>query len=147
MNIQQKGFTLIELMIVVAIIGILASIALPAYQDYVGRTQVTEAVTLMNSQKSNIFEVYSDEGAYTLADNGYLGIPAAIDINGKYTQKVVISNGTMTATMKGAGFVSNGLSGKTMILKPIPPTSTRASTLWDCTGGNIATKYRPKSCR
>ena len=99
MKAIQKGFTLIELMIVIAIIGILAVIALPAYQDYTARAQVSEAITLMEGQKSAIVEYYADKGDWP-KDNKAAGIAAATDIKGKYVAKVNVADGVLTATMK-----------------------------------------------
>ena len=100
MKAIQKGFTLIELMIVIAIIGILAVIALPAYQDYTGRAQVSEAITLMEGQKSAVVEFYADKGKWPKT-NADAGIAAASDIKGKYVAKVAVGdNGVLTATMK-----------------------------------------------
>ena len=113
MKAIQKGFTLIELMIVIAIIGILAVIALPAYQDYTGRAQVSEAITLMEGQKSAVVEYYADKGAWPTT-NAAAGIAGATDIKGKYVAKVEVgSNGALTATMKSSD-VNNDIKGKTV---------------------------------
>jgi len=142
----QKGFTLIELMIVVAIIGILASIALPAYQDYIARSQVTEAVTLMSAQKATIAEIAADEGVFDNADSGSQGLPTAADLAGKYTASVAIADGVMTATMGAAGTVSAGIAAGTILMTPTLGGS--GIITWDCaTGGSIVDKYRPKACR
>lgn len=142
----QKGFTLIELMIVVAIIGILASIALPAYQDYIARSQMTEAVTLMSAQKATIAEIAADEGVFTNADNGVQGIPAAADVAGKYTASVAIADGVMTATMGAAGTVSAGIAAGTLTMTPDLLAS--GIITWDCgIAADVAAKYRPKACR
>jgi len=147
MRKAQQGFTLIELMIVVAIIGILAAIAIPAYQDYVARSQVTEAVNLSSGLKTTVSEIWSDEGVFTDADSGSLGLPTATDVVGKYTAQVAVSNGVITATMKASG-VASGITGDTVSLSPI----TRAGSVeWACLPGKsgtaIAAKYLPKSCR
>jgi len=142
----QKGFTLIELMVVVAIIGILSSIALPAYQDYIARSQMTEALVLMNTQKNTIIEISSNDGAFTNADNGSQGIPVALDLAGKYTASVAITDGVMTATMSAAGTVSAGIAAGNLTMTP----TLNASGIidWDCgAAGDVANKYRPKSCR
>ncbi|HGN6967696.1 TPA: pilin, partial [Neisseria gonorrhoeae] len=98
MNTLQKGFTLIELMIVIAIVGILAAVALPAYQDYTARAQVSEAILLAEGQKSAVTEYYLNNGIWP-ANNGDAGVASPSDIKGKYVQKVEVNNGVVTATM------------------------------------------------
>ncbi|EMS5307055.1 pilin, partial [Neisseria gonorrhoeae] len=99
MNTLQKGFTLIELMIVIAIVGILAAVALPAYQDYTARAQVSEAILLAEGQKSAVTEYYLNNGEWP-ANNGDAGVASTpTDIKGKYVQKVEVNNGVVTATM------------------------------------------------
>ncbi|ENW9867478.1 pilin, partial [Neisseria gonorrhoeae] len=98
MNTLQKGFTLIELMIVIAIVGILAAVALPAYQDYTARAQVSEAILLAEGQKSAVTEYYLNHGKWP-ADNGAAGVASASEIKGKYVQKVEVNNGVVTAQM------------------------------------------------
>jgi len=145
LNNKYKGFTLVELMIVVAIIGILASIALPAYQDYVARTQISEAIVLMNTQKVTIAEIATNDGDLSEADNDKQGIPSSININGKYTASVNITDGTMTAQMRTYG-VSKGISNGTLTLTPSLASS--GVLYWICGEvSDVALKYRPKSCR
>ncbi|EQB1695793.1 pilin [Neisseria gonorrhoeae] len=96
MNTLQKGFTLIELMIVIAIVGILAAVALPAYQDYTARAQVSEAILLAEGQKSAVTEYYLNHGEWP-KDNGSAGVASASTIKGKYVQKVEVTNGVVTA--------------------------------------------------
>ncbi|HFB3073144.1 TPA: pilin, partial [Neisseria gonorrhoeae] len=99
MNTLQKGFTLIELMIVIAIVGILAAVALPAYQDYTARAQVSEAILLAEGQKSAVTEYYPNHGKWP-EDNTSAGVASpASNIKGKYVQKVEVNNGVVTATM------------------------------------------------
>ncbi|EPH8196634.1 pilin, partial [Neisseria gonorrhoeae] len=99
MNTLQKGFTLIELMIVIAIVGILAAVALPAYQDYTARAQVSEAILLAEGQKSAVTEYYLNNGIWP-KDNASAGVASTpTDIKGKYVQKVEVNNGVVTATM------------------------------------------------
>ncbi|EPT3495395.1 pilin, partial [Neisseria gonorrhoeae] len=102
MNTLQKGFTLIELMIVIAIVGILAAVALPAYQDYTARAQVSEAILLAEGQKSAVTEYYLNHGKWP-KDNGSAGVASASTIKGKYVQKVEVTNGVVTAQMKPSG--------------------------------------------
>ncbi|EMS6709137.1 pilin, partial [Neisseria gonorrhoeae] len=97
MNTLQKGFTLIELMIVIAIVGILAAVALPAYQDYTARAQVSEAILLAEGQKSAVTEYYLNHGIWP-ANNTSAGVASPpSDIKGKYVQKVEVNNGVVTA--------------------------------------------------
>ncbi|HGM0428188.1 TPA: pilin, partial [Neisseria gonorrhoeae] len=89
MNTLQKGFTLIELMIVIAIVGILAAVALPAYQDYTARAQVSEAILLAEGQKSAVTEYYLNHGEWP-ENNDSAGVASASKIIGKYVQKVEV---------------------------------------------------------
>ncbi|ENT1136131.1 prepilin-type N-terminal cleavage/methylation domain-containing protein, partial [Neisseria gonorrhoeae] len=114
MNTLQKGFTLIELMIVIAIVGILAAVALPAYQDYTARAQVSEAILLAEGQKSAVTEYYLNHGKWP-ADNGDAGVASASTIKGKYVQKVEVTNGVVTAQMASTG-VNKEIKGKKLSL-------------------------------
>ncbi|HFC2647411.1 TPA: pilin, partial [Neisseria gonorrhoeae] len=115
MNTLQKGFTLIELMIVIAIVGILAAVALPAYQDYTARAQVSEAILLAEGQKSAVTEYYLNNGKWP-ENNGDAGVASsAADIKGKYVQKVEVAKGVVTATMKSDG-VNKEIKGKRLSL-------------------------------
>ncbi|ENW6521624.1 prepilin-type N-terminal cleavage/methylation domain-containing protein, partial [Neisseria gonorrhoeae] len=114
MNTLQKGFTLIELMIVIAIVGILAAVALPAYQDYTARAQVSEAILLAEGQKSAVTEYYLNHGKWP-EDNDKAGVASSSSIKGKYVQKVEVTNGVVTATMKSDG-VNKEIKGKKLSL-------------------------------
>ncbi|HFA1912297.1 TPA: pilin, partial [Neisseria gonorrhoeae] len=114
MNTLQKGFTLIELMIVIAIVGILAAVALPAYQDYTARAQVSEAILLAEGQKSAVTEYYLNHGEWP-EDNTSAGVASASDIKGKYVQKVEVNNGVVTATMASSN-VNKEIQGKKLSL-------------------------------
>lgn len=143
----QKGFTLIELMIVVAIIGILAAIAIPAYQDYTARAQMTEAMTLASGLKTNVAEVFAQTG--TCPTNGTSGIATNTDINGNYVLKVdtagtaaATGGCTITATMKATG-VATGITSATLVLTL--GNADKGSNTWACTS-SAAQKYLPKAC-
>ncbi|EMT3470039.1 pilin, partial [Neisseria gonorrhoeae] len=114
MNTLQKGFTLIELMIVIAIVGILAAVALPAYQDYTARAQVSEAILLAEGQKSAVTEYYLNNGEWP-KDNTSAGVASASDIKGKYVESVTVANGVVTATMNSTG-VNNEIKDKRLSL-------------------------------
>ncbi|HFB6090466.1 TPA: pilin, partial [Neisseria gonorrhoeae] len=115
MNTLQKGFTLIELMIVIAIVGILAAVALPAYQDYTARAQVSEAILLAEGQKSAVTEYYLNHGKWP-SDNSAAGVASSpSDIKGKYVKEVKVENGVVTAEMKPSG-VNNEIKDKRLSL-------------------------------
>ncbi|HEZ8461156.1 TPA: pilin, partial [Neisseria gonorrhoeae] len=114
MNTLQKGFTLIELMIVIAIVGILAAVALPAYQDYTARAQVSEAILLAEGQKSAVTEYYLNNGEWP-EDNDKAGVASASDIKGKYVKSVTVANGVVTATMLSSN-VNKEIQGKKLSL-------------------------------
>ncbi|WP_118835512.1 pilin [Neisseria meningitidis] len=153
MKAIQKGFTLIELMIVIAIVGILAVVALPAYQDYTARAQMSEALTLAEGQKSAVVEYYSDKGVFP-ADNAAAGIAAASEITGKYVASVTVgttgTNGdakaTITAKMKSSG-VNTDIKEKELMLEG---SQNKGSFSWVCKKGNtspVDDKFLPSSCR
>ncbi|ENS6583278.1 pilin [Neisseria gonorrhoeae] len=114
MNTLQKGFTLIELMIVIAIVGILAAVALPAYQDYTARAQVSEAILLAEGQKSAVTEYYLNHGEWP-KNNDEAGVASSGEIKGKYVESVTVTNGVVTAEMKSDG-VNKEIKGKRLSL-------------------------------
>ncbi|ENT0267555.1 pilin, partial [Neisseria gonorrhoeae] len=114
MNTLQKGFTLIELMIVIAIVGILAAVALPAYQDYTARAQVSEAILLAEGQKSAVTEYYLNHGKWP-ENNGDAGVASPAEIKGKYVKSVTVAKGVVTAQMNPSG-VNNEIKGKKLSL-------------------------------
>ncbi|CWN04146.1 class I pilin PilE [Neisseria meningitidis] len=114
MNTLQKGFTLIELMIVIAIVGILAAVALPAYQDYTARAQVSEAILLAEGQKSAVTEYYLNHGEWP-GNNTSAGVASSSTIKGKYVKEVTVANGVITATMLSSG-VNKEIQGKKLSL-------------------------------
>jgi type IV pilus assembly protein PilA len=139
----QKGFTLIELMIVVAIIGILAAVAIPAYQDYIARAQVSEAVSLTAGGKTPMAEYYNDKGIWPGAASDVIG-----NRSGKYVSIITLMGGavgtlgtiSVEARIKDTG-VNSAITQGTLVL-----TSSDAKQ-WSCTSGNLGIKYRPASCR
>ena len=139
MNTMQKGFTLIELMIVVAIISILAAIAIPAYQDYTKRTHVSEGLSLAGGAKAGVTEFYSSNGHWPL-NNTSAGLAAATDIKGNAVSSVTVASGMITIAFNDK--VDNG---KTVILSPL---NASGSVTWKCKpGSGMETKYLPSNCR
>src|SRR5690554_5293071 len=116
---MQKGFTLIELMIVVAIIGILAAIALPAYQDYTARSHVAEAMSLAGGLKVQVADVYAQTGTLSGIDSSTNEIPAETAVKGKYVTQTAVDDGVITATMGGSASALVTATGKnTLVLTP-----------------------------
>ena len=145
MNKLQQGFTLIELMIVVAIIGILAAIAIPAYQDYTIRAQVSEGLNLAGGAKAAVSEFTMDTGRFP-SDNTTAGIAAtATDINGKYVTQVSNTNGLISVSY---GNDAHAIINGTGILQ-LSPTTNAGSIVWACkaSGTTIADKHLPAACR
>ncbi|MBH2133110.1 pilin [Neisseria meningitidis] len=164
MNTLQKGFTLIELMIVIAIVGILAAVALPAYQDYTARAQVSEAILLAEGQKSAVTEYYLNHGTWP-SNNTSAGVATSTDIKGKYVKEVKVANGVITATMLSTG-VNKEIQGKKLSLwakrqdgsvkwfcgQPVERAANNAAnnavTAATANGnGKIDTKHLPSTCR
>ncbi|HGO7321003.1 TPA: pilin [Neisseria meningitidis] len=158
MNTLQKGFTLIELMIVIAIVGILAAVALPAYQDYTARAQVSEAILLAEGQKSAVTEYYLNHGTWP-KNNTSAGVASSSTIKGKYVKEVTVANGVITATMLSSG-VNKEIQGKKLSLwakrqdgsvkwfcgLPVTRNANNAITAANGTD-KIDTKHLPSTCR
>ncbi|HGH6080336.1 TPA: pilin [Neisseria meningitidis] len=164
MNTLQKGFTLIELMIVIAIVGILAAVALPAYQDYTARAQVSEAILLAEGQKSAVTEYYLNHGIWP-GDNSSAGVATSSKIKGKYVKSVEVKNGVVTAQMASSN-VNNEIKDKKLSLwakrqdgsvkwfcgQPVTRNANNTAndevTAANGTDNNgINTKHLPSTCR
>jgi type IV pilus assembly protein PilA len=164
MKTVQKGFTLIELMIVVAIIGILAAIAIPAYQDYTIRAQVTEGLNLASSAKAAVSETFGSNGTWPI-NNAGAGLSGATDIKGKYVTGVAVGAGGVITITYG-GQANSAILNQTLALTPY--TSVSGDISWVCgdkgttgttgltiasgattpaLGGTLTAKYRPANCR
>ncbi len=140
--IVQRGFTLIELMIVVAIIGILASLALPAYQDYIARSQVSEAINLTAGGRTPLAEYFNDKGFWPTTASDVMG-----NLSGRYVSMITFGGavgavGTLSveARMKPAN-VNTMITQGTLIL------TTSDAKQFSCTSGNIPLRFRPSVCR
>ncbi len=142
----QQGFTLIELMIVVAIIGILAAIAIPAYQDYTIRAQISEGLNLAAGAKAAVSEYYMDRGVLP-ADNAIAGLSAPGEIAGNYVDQVTVTNGVITVRYSNTAPQRANAIIDTAILTITPNTTNPGAVDWDCTNGAIAVKHVPAACR
>lgn len=141
MKVKQSGFTLLELMIVIAIIGILAAIAIPAYQDYTIRARVAEGLQLATAAKTAVAESFHSSGSFPV-DNTAAGLPAAAAISGSYVSSISVNAGIITVTYNAASGLTS--SENTLVLTP---TATMGSLTWSCNAGTILDKYLPAQCR
>ncbi len=148
MQVDQQGFTLIELMIVVAIIGILASIAIPAYQAYSIRAQVSEGLNLTSSAKVAVTDFYQNTGNLATS-NDEAGLATNTDINGDYVTQVGIGgdgsgvDGEIEVTYGNEAHPA--INGDTLLLTP--DATNAGSVTWICTSPTIANKHLPADCR
>lgn len=142
MKHMQQGFTLIELMIVVAIIGILAAVAIPAYQDYTVRAKVTEVMTIASKDKGSISEYYISKSSFP-ADASAAGVNTASAQSDYLTAATAVGNadGTITYTLGNLG--PSDATGTVIF----DGTGDNNGVSWTCTGGTFPDKYRPANCR
>lgn len=138
----SSGFTLIELMIVVAIIAILAAIAMPAYQDYVVRGQVSEGINLATGAKTAIWDFYADKGRFP-AENQSAGLADATSINGTYVSSVAVVGGAIRVSF-ATDKANTHLQSSTLVVSPIASTG---SIMWVCKGDTMDPRYLPTVCR
>ena len=139
----HSGFTLIELMIVVAIIGILAAVAIPQYQNYVARSQVSEALSLASGAKMAVAEYFNTNGTFP-ADNTEAGLSDAADISGNYVESVAVSGAAIAALFSSTDAHSN-LRGGEMTLTAVDQEGSIAFVCTS-TGSPDITAYLPSSC-
>jgi len=140
---QQQGFTLIELMIVIAIIGILAAIAIPAYQDYTVRSKVSEGLNMAGAAKLAVAETFDSQGTMPTS-NGEAGLPSAGSITGTYVSSIGVSTDGLITIHYNTSLGGKPTANSTTML--LTPESSEGSMKWDCTG-TMADKYKPANCR
>lgn len=148
MPLTNRGFTLIELMIIISIIGILAAIAISAFQIYIARSQVTEAMSLLGTVKGGIVETYSSSATCVdNIDNSFLGIAKSSDISGNYIASITTGGTTPSCTinvkMKSTN-VAKPLRGGNLLFTLV---SAENSLRWQCSSTDIDSLYLPASCR
>lgn len=141
MNKKPAGFTLIELMIVVAIIAILAALAVPAYQDYLIRSQTAEGLTLMDGTRTQMWEYISNKGKMP-SRNQSAGLPSPVSIVGSYVSQVSVAGGIAAATFGNKA--NKKIAGGILLLSP---RTSGGSIKWRCKSTTINPRYLTASCR
>ena len=141
----QKGFTLIELMIVVAIIGILAALAIPAYQDNTARAQMTEAFSLISGLKPAVAETIASRGSHKDINNQACGLPESTKIRSKYVDQTYVSSGSITADLRNVNAKTVKSTDKPKIRLNLIADIKNAKYTWVCQS-NVEARYMPRDC-
>ena len=136
---KQSGFTLIELMIVVAIIGILAAIAIPAYQDYTKRARVAEGLQMADGIKSSMTEFFASAGSWP-SNNESAGLPVISSMSGNSVRSIQVSQSQIIITFRTNVAVTDNI----LIYQG---NAVGGSFIWTCNGGSLLERYRPSTCR